>query len=213
MKIITSNLFIDYDGARTSNMLGSGVITRTEPDIIMVQELHYKLKPVFDNSLNTYKSVFPAYSHMACGIYVKHDFVISKSIYIPFKQTFMERGIFAVEINDVWYITAHLESMDKPQFETIRRNQVKELEEFVKDKTRVVIGMDSNIKGDVLIENMNDEWYDNPISTWFGSRFFGHDTTERYDRFLTKGILVRKRDIIQNLYSDHDILYVETACM
>ena len=43
MRVITSNLFIDYDGDRTSNMLKSGVLTLKDPDIIMVQEMHYKL--------------------------------------------------------------------------------------------------------------------------------------------------------------------------
>lgn len=213
MKVITSNLFIDYDGIRTAEMLGSGILTQMDPDIIMIQELHHKLKPVFDKALYGYKSVFPAYCHMACGIYVKNEFVVSNAVYVPFKQTFMERGIYAVELYDVWYITTHLESMDKPQFEAIRHKQVKELEDFIKDKSRVIIGMDSNIKGDVCIEDMVDVWYDNQISTWFASRFFGHNATERYDRFLSKGLVVNERDIIQNLYSDHDILYIDISEM
>ena len=209
MKIITSNLFIDYDGDRTRSLLDSKLLTMTDPDIIMVQELHYKQKEIFDNALSDYICVFPTYTHMACGIYVKKGFVVSNHVYLPYTQTFMDRGMYAVCVDDVWYITSHLESLNKQQFEKIRLSQIAEIEKFIYDKPTVVIGLDSNVIGDVNIYNVFDAWYDNPVPTWFAERYFGYDAKERYDRFLTKGISITNKEIIKNQYSDHDILYIQ----
>jgi hypothetical protein len=211
MKVITSNLFIDYDGKRTCDLLDSSLLTKADPDVIMIQEMYYKQKSKIDEKLSNYTNIFPAHTHMACCIYVKNNLVISDHKYIPFKQTFMERGLYAVNVDDCWYVTAHLESMNKPQFEKIRKSQLSEIEMFASDKSKVVVGMDSNVEGEIKIRDFIDVWCDTPVPTWYASRFFGNDTEERYDRFLVKGVSVETKDILQNPYSDHDILYIKTS--
>lgn len=44
MKVITANLLVDFEGERTTEFLKTNILLSSLPDIIMVQELHYKLK-------------------------------------------------------------------------------------------------------------------------------------------------------------------------
>ena len=209
MKVITCNLFVDYDGERTQEVINSKILVQMDPDVILLQEVHYKQKHRFDEALVGYNSMFDISTGMGCAVYVKNNLQVSDKAYIPYSQTFMERGIYAVEVDGTLFITTHLESMDKPQFEKIRQVQLREIESFISGYKRVVIGMDSNIKGEIKMRDVVDVWEDSQLSTWFANRFFNHDGEERYDRFLIKGLSVLTRKIIQNKTSDHDILFCD----
>jgi hypothetical protein len=210
MKVITANLLVDFEGKRTSEFLKTNILLSSSPDIIMLQELHYKLKKKFDNYLVDYTPQFSLLKGMGCMIYVKNNHKVDDIFCKMFNKTFMDRGIYAVKVLDVWYITSHLESMDKPQFEKNRQDQLVEIWDFSKNKKKVVIGMDSNFKSDIIIPEMfKDVWSDEPISTWFSNRFFNYVSECRFDRFFVKNVEIIEKHKITNLFSDHDILYVD----
>lgn len=213
MKVITANLLVDFEGERTAAFLNTDTLLCLSPDIIMLQELHYKLKKKIDNHLVDYIPQFPLLEGMGCMIYVKKNHKVDDIFYKRFKKTFMDRSIYAVKVLDVWYITSHLESMDKPQFEKNRQAQLLEIWDFSKDKKNVVIGMDSNLKGNIVIPEMFiDVWEKEPISTWFSNRFFNYTSECRFDRFFVKNVYIIEKDKITNRFSDHDILYVDVIC-
>ena len=210
MKVITANLLVDFEGERTTEFLKTNILLSSLPDIIMVQELHYKLKKKLDDYLVDYIPQFSLLKGMGCMIYVKNNYKVDDIFYKRFNKTFMDRGIYAVKVLDVWYVTSHLESMDKPQFEENRQDQMLEIWDFSKDKKTVVIGLDSNFKNDIVIPEMfRDVWSEEPISTWFSNRFFNYTSEYRFDRFFVKNAYIIKKDKITNLFSDHDILCLD----
>ena len=104
----------------------------------------------------------------------------------------MERGFSSVCVDDIWYITTHLESMDTAQSATIRQQQLAEMWTFIADKSQIVIGMDSNINGEIKCPNGFDVW----------------ENDDRFDRFIAKNCCVNEKFIIKNVFSDHDMLFV-----
>lgn len=211
MRIVTANLLVDFEGDRTCEFLQTGMLVHSSPDIIMLQELHYKRKEAVDKLLVDYVAQFPLTEGMGCMIYVRKTDKVDGIFYKKFSSTFMDRGIYAVKVLDVWYITTHLESMDKPQFEKNRQTQLQEMWDFIKDKSKVVIGMDSNIKESLTLpQHVIDIWDKDPVNTWFAGRFFDYIAECRFDRFLVKNVLVCEKDVITNRFSDHDMLYLNT---
>jgi hypothetical protein len=209
MKIISANLYVDFEGERTLDFLQSNILQDLDADVILLQELHYKRKEQVDLALDKYTAQFPLTKGMDCMIYVKKYHTVTNTVYFKYKNTFMERGLFGIEINGIWYLTTHLESMDKEQFEVNRLKQLSEIWNFIKDKNKVILGMDSNLKTDIETPvNVTDVWLNDPVPTWFGERFFNHNSTARFDRFLTKNLSLIEKKIIVNKYSDHDILYI-----
>ena len=149
-------------------------------------------------------------------ILVPNEWVVEWS-YIPFRQSFMDRGIAIAIVPsvDMCLMTSHLESMQTDQFAHIRVNQLKELIIKAVGYRRCVVGMDSNIVGtldllaDVLIDPLTDVWSDCPTETWHAERFSpgGYKCDRRYDRILIKGVAVTDRSVVAYpSLSDHDLL-------
>jgi exonuclease III len=210
MKVITCNMLVDYDGDRTVAQLE--LIKNEDPDIIMLQEVHGRRKSCVDSALVGY-TTFPEFqiqeSAMGCLIYCRNTLKVHGVVSRNFASSFMERGFSAVCVDNTWYMTTHLESMDKPQFEALRQRQLAEMWEFIADKNNVVIGMDSNIKADIKCPaGVSDVWKNEPTHTWFANRFFGYEATARFDRFIVKNICVNDKNVIENKFSDHDILSI-----
>ena len=63
--------------------------------------------------------------------------------------------------------------------------------------------------GQNVPEMFKDVWSDEPISTWFSNRFFNYVLECRFDRFFVKNVEIIEKHKITNLFSDHDILYVD----
>ena len=150
------------------------------------------------NDLNVQDSVYQKFastfmergideSTMGCLIFCKNDLNVQDSVYQKFASTFMERGISAICVQNVWYITTHLESMEKPECAAIRLRQLSELWKFILDKKTFVIGMDSNIKHEITCPSgVIDLCQNDNTPTWFANRFFGYEDTARYDITLPK---------------------------
>jgi exonuclease III len=203
-------MLVDYDGDRTVAQLE--LIKNEDPDIIMLQEVHGRRKSYVDSALVGYRT-FPEFriqdTAMGCLIYCRNNLHVHDIVSRNFASSFMERGFSAVCVGNTWYMTTHLESMDKPQFEALRQRQLAEMWEFIANKNHVVIGMDSNIKGDIKCPTgVSDVWKNEPTHTWFANRFFGYDASARFDRFIVKNICVADKNVIENKFSDHDMLSI-----
>lgn len=213
MIVISSNVMIDYDNIRIPFIFD--ILLKQNPDVIFIQEAYYKYIDVYKTILKDYtlplifEEILIKYK-MSCLIFVKNTIDINESNYIDFNKSYMNRGIYYVKINDIYYITTHLESMDTKQFNEIRYYQLNQLFDFTKDKN-IIIGMDSNLKENIELPNtLLDIWKDENNMTWFGNRFFQKDLEFRFDRFYISNTfhLINKLQI-QNLYSDHDILLIQ----
>ena len=153
-------MLVDYDGERTVEQLE--LIKNEDPDIIMLQEVHGRRKRYVDSALAGYRT-FPEFriqeTTMGCLIYCRNSLQVDDIVSRNFASSFMERGFSAVCVGNTWYMTTHLESMDKPQFEALRQRQLAEMWEFIANKNHVVIGMDSNIKSDIKCPTgVSDIW-------------------------------------------------------
>ena len=217
MKVITCNMMYDYDhdGSRTTSQLS--IIKNINPDIIMFQEIFNRRKTQIESDLSEcgYKMFNEFYvpgDEMWCQIFIKDGITVNDVLYTRYTSGYMQRGFCSINVNNVWYVTTHLESLNTPQYEKIRLSQLDQLWEFLKDKD-FVLGMDSNIEGDIVcpIDNVQDVWEDDPIHTWFAERFFSNNASARYDRFYVRNQIVQSREIIENRFSDHNILCVDVS--
>ena len=186
-------------------------IRNLDPDIILFQEIFEPRKKQLEQGLIDYKTFHEFYADdMICLIYCKKSTKVDEIVYHRFKNSYMQRGFCAISVDNIWYLTTHLESLDTEQYEKIRGTQLVEIWDFLKDKN-FVLGMDSNIKGDITrTDDVEDVWQQEAKPTWFAKRFFGNDMEARYDRIFIRGQTVKFKHIIQNLFSDHDMLYVLT---
>jgi hypothetical protein len=210
--IITVNLLIDYDGTRISQQCRD--LVTMNPDIILLQEVHYKNLEVMENILTGYKT-FTAFrdalacTKMGCMIFVRNIIEPQSVVYKKYDSTYMDRGYYAVTVDNVCCLTTHLESMNKPQFAEKREQQLKEIWNFVENKN-FFIGMDSNIKSNInLPAGAVDLWESEPCPTWHAERFFGFNAKARFDRIITRGLTTSSKGVIENPSSDHDALVAD----
>jgi endonuclease/exonuclease/phosphatase family metal-dependent hydrolase len=208
MKVLTCNMLIDYDGQRTEKQVD--IIKELNPDIILLQEVFEPRKKQLESSLVGYKTFKEFYTtdDLICLIYCKESIRVDEIVYHRFKNSFMNRGFCAIRVNNSWYVSTHLESLETEQYEKIRQTQLAEIWEFLNCKD-FVLGMDSNMKGDISCpEGADDLWQYESQPTWFANRFFGYDAEARYDRIFVRNQTVKFKSIVENLFSDHDILYL-----
>jgi len=195
-------------------------IKRVDPLIVCVQELHRSSIEIFDEKMQHYGySSFTQHLESVkktiygCAIYVKNTIIdtISNASYVAFEKTFMMRGFCLIEIDDTIIISTHLESTQSPQIKLIREQQLQQLMHYLESKKKVIIGMDSNTRGQLigLPPNVVDVIYPLGVKTWFASRYFDFNAEECFDRMLIKGFEVNTAWTTLCEYSDHDFVVVD----
>lgn len=165
-------------------------ILALDPDVICLQEVHYKVAEHIESTLKEY--YFPArqiqiqrvVSHKYSTLtFTKDRTAVCKVI--PFQRTLMYRDILEVSVGGVKVVNVHLESTNQPQFRDIRAQQLTTIHTMYQG-TNVVVCGDFNINGPVTSEGYRELSVE--FSTFYAARFNPNNFEARFDHVLYAGV-------------------------